>query len=503
LAKCELQREAINFLLSKESLMRRLGVRKRVGSMTKRKHTPSAQKLRRDLTGGKRGDGHRRRQAVRRPDPRKIRIAKTDAALTSVAGLVMFGAFLRTLGIDHDLAKKFECLKHGSAVIYRMQTVLRMLLDLFLVGEHRVFGLEAVAADPLFVHLCGGVVPSLDTVYRDLARFDDESIAALEEMTALHGLEELRRRRGRLRVVHLDIDTTVEPVFGEHEGALPGPNPHYHGRPSYHPVLARIAETDTCVGARLRPGDTSFGAAEVPLIECWIDRTRNVAGPDCLMYVRIDGAADCADVMSAIDHKGCFFLTKARMTPDLCGAVATASHWTTVDRDADGRPLRQVAIIDFARSEWRQRSLPVRVIAMRTLDRINGKQIYLWEDYDYTVQVFLTNDFVSAPEDLAQKYNERAGIEPLIAEFKSAWGIGKVPSASFVANHAALLLKLLTHNLLRRYVVERVKDVPQLRSWRAAWLRRALILIPGRLSHSGRTWELHLPPRPALMPLLN
>jgi hypothetical protein len=340
-------------------------------------------------------------------------------------------------------------------------------------------------------------------VYRDLARFDDTSIDALEEMTAQHGLAELRRRRRRLREVHLDIDTTVEPVFGEHEGALPGPNPRYHGRPSYHPVLARIAETDTCVGARLRPGDTAFGAAEVPLIERWMDRVRGAIGPNCLMYVRIDGAADCADIMSAIERKGAFFLTKARMTPDLCGAVAMTRQWKTVDKDADGRPLRQVATIDFARGEWKQRGLAVRVLAVRTRDRLSGKQIYLWEELDYTVQVFLTNDFVTSPEDLAQKYNERAGIEPLIAEFKSSWGIGKVPSSSFVANHAALLLKLLAHNLLRRYTVEQMKHLPVMRTWRAAWLRRALILIPGRLTRSGGSWELRLPPRPAIAPLLN
>jgi Transposase DDE domain group 1 len=471
--------------------------------MTKRKRTPSAHKLRRDVTGGKRGDGNQRRRAVRRPDPRKIRVGESDATLTGVAGLVMFGAFLRGLGVDRALADDFGRLKKSRGVIYRMQTQMRMLLDLFMAGEHRIFGLEALAADPLFVLLCGGVVPSLDTVYRDLARFDDEGINALEDMMAQHGLAELRRRRRRLRVAHLDIDTTVEPVFGEHEGALPGPNPRYHGRPSYHPVLARIAETDTCVGARLRPGDTSFGVAEVPLIEGWMDRVRAAIGPDCLMYVRIDGAADCADIMSAIDHKGAFFLTKARMTPDLCSAVAMTTRWQTVDRDADGRPMRQVALVDFARNEWRHRGVPVRVIAVRTRDRLNGKQLYLWDDNDYTVQVFLTNDLGTAPEDLAQKYNERAGIEPLIAEFKSAWGIGKVPSASFAANHAALLLKLLAHNLLRRYVAEELKHVPVIRSWRAPWLRRALILIPGRLVRSGRSWELRMPPRPALMPLLN
>ena len=92
----------------------------------------------------------------------------------------------------------------------------------------------------------------------------------------------------------------------------------------------------------------------------------------------------------------------------------------------------------------------------------------------------------------------RAGIEPLIGEFKSHWGIAKVSSESFVANHVTLLLKLLAHNLLRRYVAEKV---PHLGTWRAPWLRRALILVPGRLvMTAGRKLVLHMAPRSGLVP---
>jgi hypothetical protein len=390
-------------------------------------------------------------------------------------------------------------MKEGSRVIYPMEAQLRMLLDLFVIGEHRVFGLESLAADSLFTYLSGGVVPSLDTAYRDLKRFDEESLPKLEEMMAKHGLETVRRTK-KLRTAHLDIDTTVEPVFGEIEGALPGPNPHYHGRPSYHPVLARIAETDTCVGGLLRPGDTAFGAAEVPLIEKWMDRARRAVGPDCVMYVRIDAAGDCTEVMHAIAEKGCFFLTKAKMTPDLCGAIASVRKWRTVDWDANGRPMRQVATVPFTREAWTKRDLSVRVVAVRTRDRDSGKHIYLWDELDYTVQAFLTNDTYSAEDDVAARYNNRAGIEPLIAEFKYAWGIAKVPTNSFDGNHAALLLKLLAHNLLRRYVDE---QVPELRTWRAPWIRRALILVPGRIRMSGRRRSIRMPNRPVMPPMLN
>lgn len=459
---------------------------------------PVFHKARRDVLGGRRGDGHLRKRRVRRPDPRTIHIGKPDPHLTGVAGLVGFGAYLYELGIDRVLHEVFNRLKTGNRTVYVMGIQLRLLIDLFVVGEFRIFGLEALAADPLFVRLCGGVVPSLDTPYRDVRRFDAPAIDALEALMAAQGVA-LLGRRPRGSKTHVDVDTTVEPLFGDTiEGAEVGYNPQFHGRPSYHPVVIRIAETDTMVGAGLRPGNTTFGAAEIPAILKAIDRTREAAGPETLIYVRIDAAGDCTEVMSAIDKRGSFFLIKAKMDPHLMGAIAACKKWKTVDKDADGRPLRQVAEVDFVREEWTKVAWTnaekrVRVIAVRSRDFEHGKQVCLWEGSDYTARAYLTDDIYSDADALAEDYDGRAGIEPLIGELKSRWGIGKISSESFDANHVTLLLKLLAHNLLRRYVAEKA---PHLRTWRAPWLRRALILIPGRLvMAAGRKLVLHMAPR--------
>jgi hypothetical protein len=464
---------------------------------------PVFNKARRDVLGGQRGDGHQRKRLVRRPDPRTIHAGKPDPHLTGVAGLVGFGAYLYELGIDRELHQLFNHLKTGNRTVYVMGIQLRLLIDLFVVGEFRIFGLEALAADPLFVRLCGGVVPSLDTPYRDVRRFDAPEIDALEALMAAQGVA-LLGRRARGSKVHVDIDTTVEPLFGDGiEGAEVGYNPQYHGRPSYHPVVIRVAETDTAVGAVLRPGNTTFGAAEIPAIVKAIDCTREAAGPDALLYARIDAAGDCTEVMSAIDQRRSFFLIKAKMDPPLMGVIAACKKWKTVDWDADGRPSRQVAEIDFARegwmsTEWTNAEKRVRVIAVRSRDCDHGKQVYLWEGSEYTARAYLTNDIYSDADVLAQDYDGRAGIEPLIGEFKSHLGIAKVSSESFDANHVTLLLKLLAHNLLRRYVAEKA---PHLRTWRAPWLRRALILIPGRLvMAAGRKLVLHMAPRSEFTP---
>lgn len=417
------------------------------------------------------------RRRIRRPDPSTIRVDASDSSLTSTAGLVEFGTWAGGLGIDRELRSTFGRLKPiTDRVVYPMGAQLRLLLDMFVAGEGRVFGVESLAADPLFLLLCGGSVPSTDVLYDDLNRFDEKAISDAEAMMASHGLA--RAKAAGLDLVHLDVDTTVEVLFGSQEGALPGPNPRYHGRPSYHPLLMRVGDVDAIVGAHLRPGDTSFGDADVPKVTAWIQRTRAALGDDCVLRVRIDAAGDCAELIEAVGREGAVLLTKAKITPDMIGALAANRKWRTVDVDAFGKPTRQVATIDFQRDVWTQRQLPVRVVAVRSRDRDNGKQVCLWDDQDWSVQVYLTTDWLGDEDDLAHEYNARAGIEPLIAELKGPWAIGKVPTASFDANHATFLLKLLAFNLFRRFLDERF---PSLTQWRTPWARRVVIARAGRL----------------------
>jgi hypothetical protein len=141
--------------------------------MTKRWHTPSTSKMRRRELGFKRkGDGQHQ-ERIRRPDPRRLHVEPTEKDLTGVAGLAPFGAFVRELGVDGALHRRFFRLKTGRSVIYPMAAQMRLLMDTALAGEERVFGIEALAVDPLFVRLAGGVVPSI-------TYFDDHGLRAID-----------------------------------------------------------------------------------------------------------------------------------------------------------------------------------------------------------------------------------------------------------------------------------------------------------------------------------
>lgn len=451
--------------------------------------TPSTGKVRRDVIGGKRGQGKHWPGRVRRPDPAKIEMKPTSEKLTGNGGLVRFGRFMRELRVPEDLRRMFHGLKGGPLVVYGMESQIQLLVDAHVAGESRVFGIEALAADPLFERLAGGTVPSVDTIYRDLGRFDERAIATLEEFVAKHGLDREALRRHREH--HLDIDTSVLSLTGDHEKARVGYNPQHHRRPSLHPILARSAELDTCVGAFLRPGDTGFGNDDAPQVARIVARVKSALTPKQKLYVRIDAAGDCTAMMGGIAAADARFVIKARLTKDLRDAVAGTAKWRTVDRDAVDRPVTQVAEIEFAREEWTKTGLAVRVVAVRTKEPGAGKQVFLWPDEEYTVKVYLTNDAEPA-EEVAARYEGRAGVEPLIAEWKNGWGIGDMPCWAFDANHAALLIKLLAHNLMRRFARAVAPRLAKAR-WRIDWLRRALINVAGKLVRSGRQWSLLVP----------
>lgn len=127
-------------------------------------------------------------------------------------------------------------MKHPKLTVYPMQSQLRLLIDLFTVGEGRVFVLEHLACNSLFVHLAGGVVPSIDTVYRDQNRFDQHHVEHLHGLMGQQGLVEVGELANQRDL--LEIDTTVVALFGSHiEGTAIGYNPNYQARPSYDSIV--------------------------------------------------------------------------------------------------------------------------------------------------------------------------------------------------------------------------------------------------------------------------
>ena len=104
-------------------------------------------------------------------------------------------------------------------------------------------------------------LPDSSLLYRDIARLTDD--AALD---ALRCISRVPVRRVVGKQVILDIDSTVETVYGQLEGAATGYNPTRHGRASFHTLTFFDGITRAAIRVELRPGNT---VAATGLIEAF------------------------------------------------------------------------------------------------------------------------------------------------------------------------------------------------------------------------------------------
>ena len=343
--------------------------------------TLGTHKVRREAAGSKRASGGALQKAnrrMRRADVKRLKTGAPDGTLSGLGGLGDFNAFTEREGVGRELRQKFGGLKQGSRVVYPMHVQLQTLIDGAVAGAERIYDLEWLAGDSVFRHLTGGAVPSVDVMYDDLRRLRPEDLEELEAMISRQGLEALSGRK--LDEVTIDIDTTVLPLFGNQEYAVPGPNPKYKGRPSYHPILARIAETGTVLGARLRPGDTSLGELDTEDLEQWIDRLRETVGDDTVITARIDAGGDSSAILRALHDKECTCREgQANGQPAHCGDAQKLAH----RRRRRLRRADAAGCGTYQRAGWPEGTY--RVIAARTTERLRCRQTCLWEGLDWSV----------------------------------------------------------------------------------------------------------------------
>ena len=94
-------------------------------------------------------------------------------------------------------------------------------------------------------------------------------------------------------------------------------------------------------------------------------------------------------------------------------------------------------------------------------------------------------------EVVEAEHRQHAVVELAIRDLKDQ-ALAHFPSGNFTANSAWTVIAALAHNLLRWTTV---LGLPGQTIRAARTLRRRLLTIPGRLTHTRRQWTLHLPAR--------
>jgi hypothetical protein len=313
------------------------------------------------------------------------------------------------------------------------------ILMLLFIGFNRLWHFIYIRLDPL---LCGifNVVclPAASTYWRYLDNMGINQAVSL--------LEIMRRLRERVwqvcginsTSVKVSIDTTVETVYGDQQGARKGHNVSHRGKKGYRPVLCFIDETREYLIGKLRKGETLSGEESANLI-----KKIRAQLPGCVRFVlvRADGEFCSWEAVKAALEEGLAFIFANKG----CHPIFDPNGWY--------RPWKLLNI-EFNTCIYQPQGweVAIRFVAMRipieeTKPADKQIQCTLFEDNRYTYRIFCTNQNGLAHK-IIDEYDKRADVENLIGESKRE-GLAAIPSAKFKNNYAFFQLVMLSYNIWR------------------------------------------------------
>ena len=303
-------------------------------------------------------------------------------------------------------------------------------------------------------------------------------------------------------VTYLDIDDTIRATFGY---AKQGAGYGYSGVKGLNALLATVSSASSApviVATRLRKGSVNSARGAARLVADAI-KTSRAAGVSGLVVLRADSAYYGADVIAAARRHRTHFSITARKDRAVTAAIASISEdaWTRIrypkavfdDQLQQWISDAEVAEIPFTAftSKPKARQVTARLIVRRVRDAnpdhisvdAQGELFRVWRHHAI---------FTDSPLPMLQAeagHRRHAIIEQVIADLKNS-ALAHLPSGSFAANSAWLVLAAIAFNLTRAAGALASSFHAKATT---ATLRRQLINLAARITRSARRSTLRLP----------
>jgi hypothetical protein len=415
----------------------------------------------------------------------------TEELFTPFGGFLLFVKMLAALQFqklfEETFVKPNRTPKHGH---YFM---LEGLIFLLVIGFQRIFHFTYVAQDPMLLGIMAiSHLPAASTFWRWLKHCGLPQADSLVKLMAVVRERVWWQVGYAYKTIHVDIDTTVETVYGDIDGARKGYNPKHRGKKGLRPVLAFIAETKEYLVGKLRQGTTMSGEE----VKAFIKSFKPLL-PGCVVEVviRADSEFFSQDAVTACEEEHYHFIISVKVT----APPFVSDRWYSLR----GHPEIQYNSCVFKPSTWEK---AYRFVAMRKLkkevEKSTARQADFFEDADYEYRIFVT-DLKAAAHRVVDEYDGRAGAEPLIGEARRE-GLCAIPSKMFDANMVFFQLVMLTYNLWRHLqaFADAAEEKAALRRHTVHVVRLKLLFIAAKIvRHSDKVkinYSSYLEARPRL-----
>jgi hypothetical protein len=376
-----------------------------------------------------------------------LQLEFADVALTSYAGLELFGRYLRATGFNAVVRDAFAGAPSWGD--FGAVAMVRLMVGMLVVGGRRLRHLAYLQDDPLFRRFCHvRVVPTARTVSRWLSAFTLTTLTRLQTINTV-AIARVLATLG-LRTWTIDVDGLVVSAGLQVERAFRGFNPHQRKVPSYYPIMAHLAETTHVLRVKNRSGNVHDGKAGLPFLRGLWAQIGSVLPRGAQVRFRMDGAFFRQDVLRWLEARGAGYAIKVPFYHwlDLQQYIRAQPTWLPVAPTITG-------VLVQATTPWGH---PITVAIYR-------KQVWHRATKNYQLDLFDPNDghyeysAVTSNLDLTLRNLwwfacGRGNHEKTIAQLKSGLAFHTVPTMTYAANSAWQHLVVLVHNLLTNFQIE-------------------------------------------------
>lgn len=281
----------------------------------------------------------------------------------------------------------------------------------------------------------------------------------------------------------IDFDSSVVTVYGHQELAEIGYNPTHKGKRSYRPLFAIENHLKISLKGELRPGNFSDKTEIVSFVKSALEKVPSSI-PISRIRIRMDAGFYCWPVIKYYDEEGYGYVIVAQVTSPI-KLILPGLRYRTFNH----KEKLAVAEFQYQPYGWKQ---PHRFIVIRyTLPpkpETTQRTLFTIDRYEY--QVFVTNLDLES-ENVWYFYKGRTSLEINIKELKLDFFMSKIPTRKFLANQAHLQLLLLDYDLFRWFQILCLPQ--QFQSKTLKWIRRNLLIIPGKFVTPGNKNVLRFP----------
>ena len=228
----------------------------------------------------------------------------------------------------------------------------------------------------------------------------DANLVALKRSVCELGLAAIRAAGAAKGVHTIDVDSMPVMSHGEQPGSVW--NGYYRGR-CFHPLMAMHGETQTLLGAELRPGNVSSAQGARRFLLETIGAFERAQGP--VGCVRGDSSFASSGLLNALEKRGTAYVFCLASNPQL--TKLAAPYLVTPEGERPAEPREWVHSLEYYGKRWKKKRRVILVV------QETPGELYLHHFF------LVTSDKRSSAEAILEHYRQRGTSEARFGEFKS------------------------------------------------------------------------------------